>query len=228
MDVSWTGLAPEQSDDKRPKIELGSSKLTPDEAFKCLRGEYNVIVPTPNARPCNNLDEYFHRSTINARRTPKSGHNQSVCSSTSRSSRTLTQPQERFSVPLVRNFEKILRKTTPTGDASPSMQPSRPKKARHDLFSKTQQIKPNSGPLWHLKDRLNEPVKVIIRRRKKVPFISRVIEYKGTLGMFDKHMNMYLKDVVETFKYERGGKILKRGRHRDGIILRGDNVILVA
>ena len=208
-------------------FDLSTTKLTPGDAIKCLTGEYNVIVPTPNVRPCNNLDEYFHRSTLNSRKTTKNNHDRSLNSSRS-GSRRVSQPCEPFCVPLVRNFEKILKKSSPSEEASPSLLPTRPKKARPDLFNRTEKIEANSGPLSHLRNRMNAPVKVIIRRRKKVPYISRVIEYKGTLIMFDKHMNLYLKDVIETFTYENDGKILKRGRHRDGIILRGDNVILIA
>lgn len=216
----------ESYDAKRSTIDLSATKLTAQDAFKCLVGEYNVIVPTPNARPCNNLDEYFYKSTVNVRR-PKNDQNRST-SFMSTTTKKPAKPNEPFSVPLVRNFEKILRRSTPVGDASPSLLPTRPKKPKPDLFTRTNQIDTNSGPMSYLKGRLNNTVKVMIRRRKKVPYISRVIEYKGTLSMFDKHMNMYLKDVIETFKYELNGKLLKRGRHRDGIIVRGDNIILVA
>lgn len=215
----------ESFDATRPYFDLSTSKLTPDEAIKCLTGEYNVIVPTPSARPCNNLDEYLHKSTLNTRKTP----NDAKQTTSKKNSRRVSNSSEPFAVPLVRNFERILKKTNGSQEvqASPSSMPTKPKKARSDVFSKTEQIETNSGPLSHLKKRLNQKVKVLIRRRKKVPYVSRIIEYKGTLTMFDKHMNMFLKDVIESFKYQKDGKLLKRGRHRDGIVVRGDNVILV-
>jgi small nuclear ribonucleoprotein (snRNP)-like protein len=212
-------------DETKPYFDLSTSKLTVEDAIKCLTGEYNVIVPTPNA----NLDEYLHKSTVNARRTSRDEYGLQTTSK--KNPRRASNPSEPFAVPLVRNFERILKKTAnSTQDvlASPSSMPTRPKKAKSDVFTKTEQIETNSGPLSHLKKRLNQVVKVIIRRRKKVPYISRVIEYKGILTMFDKHMNMFLKDVIESFNYQRDGKLLKRGRHRDGIMIRGDNVILVA
>lgn len=224
MDLSYSYL-PDDLDLSKPQFDIGSTRLTSVDAVKCLTGEYNVVIPLPNARPCNNLDEYLHKSTINVRRTPKNDLNQT---STSKSSTTKKPVKVPFAVPLVRNFEKILKKSNPFSGDSPNNAPSRPKRAKTDIFTKTEQIGSDSGPMLLLKKRLNQQLKVLIRRRKKVPYISRVIEYRGKLVLFDKHMNLYLQDVVEMFKYEKDGKVFSRGRHRDAIILRGDNIILVA
>jgi small nuclear ribonucleoprotein (snRNP)-like protein len=213
-------------DATKPYFDLSTSRLTTDDAIKCLKGEYNVVVPTPNAKPCNNLDEYLYKSTLNARKTAK-GDSKQQGTSESQLRRRSTGSNEPFAVPLVRNFERILKNTFQDARASPGSMAVRPKRARADVFTKTEQIDAYSGPLSHLKKRLNKVVKVMIRRRKKVPYISRIIEYKGTLTMFDKHMNMFLEDVIESFKYQKDGKLLKRGRHRDGIMIRGDNVIMV-
>lgn len=198
------------TDANRPYFDLSTTRLSVDDALKCLTGEYFVGVPTPSAKPCENLDQYLYRSKT---KNYKGGDGKQQSSS------------KPLAVPLLRNFERIMKQEA---RGSPSSRPTAPKKARVDVFTKAQQIQSSSGPILHLKNRLNQVVKVLIRRRKKVPYISRIIEYKGTLIIFDKHMNMLLRDVIESFKYERDGKILKRGRHRDEIIVRGDNVILVA
>lgn len=211
-------------------IDLTSHKLTTDEALKCLTGDYNVIVPTASAQVCNNLDEYLYKSTANARKTPNRSSDASL-ESRRRSSRGSQEP---FAVPLVRNFEKILksaesRKLPSQGSNSdPEQQASRPKRTKPDVFSRAESLETNSGPFSHLKSRMGKTVKVIIRRRRKVPFISRIIEYKGRLIIFDKHMNLHLGDVIESFTYLKQGKTFKRARHRESIVLRGDNIILIA
>lgn len=124
-----------------------------------------------------------------------------------------------------RNFERVLRKTE---DGSSIGLVHRPRKSRPDIFSKLDQLDPASGPIYSLKERLNQKVKVLIRRRRKVNYISRVIEYKGTLTMFDKHMNLVLSDVIESFIYSLNDKVMKRARHRNNILIRGDNIILVS
>lgn len=195
-------------------IDLEEVILTPEDALKCLTDEVNVILPTPNVRACNNLDEYFAKSTS---KSPKS-----------QSSRRLATPREPFAVPLVRNFHKILKKASDSQSPTALGLVHKPKKVRPDVFSKVEAIEDTSGPLVLLKKRVDQVVKVLIRRRRKVPYISRTIEYKGTLSLFDKHMNLYLRDVIESFKYTLNGQLLKRARHRDGILIRGDNIILIS
>lgn len=104
----------------------------------------------------------------------------------------------------------------------------KPKRCRPDIFTRLEQIDQTSGPIYSLKECLNQAVKVLIRRRRKINFISRVIEYRGTLVIFDKHMNLILKDVIESFVYSIDDKVLKRARHRDCILIRGDNIILIS
>lgn len=124
-----------------------------------------------------------------------------------------------------RQFERILKKQE---DGTPVGLVYRPRRSKPDIFSKTEQLGPSSGPIFMLKQHVNQNVKVLIRRRRKIAYISRVIEYRGRLIMFDKHMNLALADVIESFVYKRGEQILKRARHRDNILLRGDNIILIS
>lgn len=212
--------------------DLCSAKLSREDFLKCLRLEADVILPTPNAKPCNNLQEYLYRSTRGSRTSQGSTSINSTTQDTaagsskqqpSSSRRTQSEP---FAVPLVRNFDRILKKTDDLlGDCPGLVTPRR--KQQPDVFSRVNQIQSASGPINVLKDRLNQYIKVLIRRRRKVPYISRVIEYKGELILFDKHMNLLMKDVIESFKYSLDGKIHKRARHRDSLFIRGDNIILV-
>lgn len=205
-------------------IDISTTQLTSEVAAKCLLGECDVILPTPNVKPCNNLDEYLFKSTLNMRRK---SHDRSLNESR-QSSRGSTRLSEPFSVPLVRNFEKILKSENQSQASFSGNKVNRPRRMQQDVFTRTEQIETNSGPMSHLKCRLDQTVKITIRRRRKIPYISRTIDYRGTLAMFDKHMNLYLKNVIESFTYMRDRKKHKRARHRDGIILRGDNIILVA
>lgn len=187
-------------------IDLGINVLTIESAIECLRGDVDVVLPIPKAKPCNNLDEYFLKSTSN-------------------SQKNLSKKTEPFAVPLVRNFDKILKK--PSTDGEKDLGFIHRSKKKKDVFSKSTSIELSSGRPPVLAQRLNQVVKVLIRRRRKVPYISRVIEYTGTLVMFDKHMNLYLQDVVESFTYSSGDNLLKRARFRENILVRGDNIILI-
>lgn len=211
-----------QSDTKVFDLEVVT--LNSDDALKCLRGEAIAIIPIQNIKACNNLDEYFLKSTLNSSKKHKSSDSNKTKNAKPFRSTFSAEP---FAVPLERNFDKILKKTGPSSDCkSESIGIS--KKAKSDVFSKVDQVEAKSGPIVVLKERMGKTVKVLIRRRRNVPFISRVLEYKGTLVLFDKHMNLYLKNVIESFSYTIENKLLKRARHRDSLMIRGDNIILVS
>lgn len=208
--------------DERPVFDLERVTLTADDIIKCLNGELDIILPTPGVKPCNNLEEYLHKSTLNTR-TPDRRRS---------SGQFKPPPRAPFAVPLVRNFERNLKRPTGNEQLTPGTSLGlvrKLRKKRPDVFSRMDEIETSSGPLSQLKEGLNKTIKVLIRRRRKVPYISRTIEYKGKLMMFDKHMNLYMSDVIESFKYKTDDdKILKRARHRRDILLRGDNIILVS
>lgn len=199
---------PESFIDKKPSvINLTTDKLTSDDALQCLRGEIEVIIPIPNIKPCNNLNEYFARST-------------------SKSNKNLPKKSEPFAVPLERNFDRILKKPSTSSEAIASLT-QRPRKQRPDVFSRAEKPDASTSRIPVLSKRLNQDLKVLIRRRRKVPYYSRIIEYRGTLVLFDKHMNLLLSDVVESFTYVSDDKLMKRARFRDNIMIRGDNIILI-
>lgn len=226
----------EQQDHHQPRkiYDFEQDLLSPEQARECLIQDEDIVkLPVPSVKACDSLDEYFSRSTAKKNRTS------STCSSSSRNdsqnnkslSTSITKHEQPFSVPLVRNFDRILRKQSDAGPLETSALLniiSKPKKSKADLFTRLEQLDQSKGPLSHLKKNVDKVVKVLIRRRRKVPYISRTIEYKGTLVLFDKHMNLYLRDVIESFKYQIGGKLMKRARHRDRMFIRGDNVILVS
>lgn len=222
-------MAEAQQSDTLKIYDLEQDLLTREEALECLRcGQDIVKIPVPSVKACDSLDEYFARSTAKKNRT-------SSCDSTrpeSRSGNPNTSRYDKpFSVPLVRNFDRILKKTN---DVCPEESSallniiSKQTRVKPDLFTRLEQLDQSKGPLLHLKKNVDKIVKVLIRRRRRVPYVCRTLEYKGTLVLFDKHMNLYLKDVIESFKYHLNGKLMKRARHRDNMFIRGDNVILVS
>lgn len=216
-------------------INLETDLLSHTTALECLNGRVEVTLPNPNVIACNNLDEYYMKSTLStqkARRNKQDSSNSSESSEGENNRRTpaKTSFKQPFAAPLVRNFEKILKKPDDgqVMRGSPQLLNIVKRKSKADVFSKADRIDSSSGPLVLLKSKVDSVVKVLIRRRRKVPYVSRVIEYKGTLVLFDKHMNLYLSDVIESFKYSLDEKLMKRARHRDNILLRGDNIILVS
>lgn len=224
-------------EDDQLTLNLESITLSSDESAKYLTGEMEITAPNSNNEARNSLDKYNVRGTTNgsipnqsSRDGMKARGSSSNKMSDSDSSQSNSVP---FVPPLVRNFERILKKPenlegNTQASAAPLGMVYKPRKTRADVFSKIQQLESKSGPIIHLRHRLNQIVNVLIRRRRKVPYISRVIDYKGTLVLFDKHMNLYLEDVIESFKYSRDDEIRKRARHRDSILLRGDNIILIS
>lgn len=199
-------------------IDLSKSLLTAEDAFRCLTDAHvKIILPSPNARACNNLGEYFQKSTQNLPRNQNRNK-----------SKTPSYHNETLAVPLVRNFDRILKKPSNSDEfGKTSFLIDRPRRVQHNVIDKAQNVKSNPNLIF-LRDRINEKVKILIRRRRKCPYISRVIEYKGKLVLFDKHMNLFLDDVIESFSYNSGDKLIKRARHRESVMLRGDNIIMVS
>lgn len=219
-----------QSGAEKKSINLESDIISHSDAILCLRDQIDVLVPFPDIGVCNNLDEYFLKSTISTQRAQqgsdiplKSSESENHLENTS-----ITFPEQIFVTPQIRNFEKILKKID-AGKVTRNYQLSSSiSRKKLDVFSKIEQLGPSSGPLFLLKSKVNTDIEVLIRRRRKVPFISRAIKYRGTLVLFDKHMNLYLKDVIESFKYSRDGKLAVRARHRYDMLVRGDNIISIS
>lgn len=222
----------------RKVYDLTLTKLTPDQALECLltHDDSLVSLPTPNVRACNNLDEYMLKSTSKSSNITANGK---LLSSTSepkyydcanrfkKSTGSTSFSNEPLATPLNRNFDRILKKTkNADGELVPvPLYSTKKAKIQQDVFSKMDTA---SLGLSLLKDKLDKKVKILIRRRRKCPYISRVIEYMGQLVLFDKHMNIYLRNVIESFSYNIGDKLVKRARHRDNIMIRGDNIILIS
>lgn len=210
-------------------IDLAKVKLTPDEALTCLTDcQVDVILPSPSVKACNNLEEYFYRSTLNLKKSQSQSHTKS--SKPQRSAKkNHSFSSEVLAVPLTRNFDRILKRRD-SGDefGSTSMFITRPKKIQQDVFYKATHTEKSSA-LNFLKERLGKKVKIQIRRRRKCPFISRVLDYRGKLVLYDKHMNVFLEDVIESFAYKSSDSmVVKRARHRANLFLRGDNIIVIS
>lgn len=229
---SYLTMAGGREPDFKQTFDLEKDLLSAEEARECLiQGEDIVKLPVTSVTACANLDEYFARSTAKKKRTSSCSSSRTSSCRLRDSSASISRPEQPLSVPLVRNFDRILKK--PNVDCHQESSAllniiSRPRQKKPDLFSRLDKLDQSKGPLLHLKRNVDKTVKVLIRRRRKVPYISRTIEYKGTLVLFDKHMNLFLRDVIESFKYHLNGKLMKRARHRDKVFIRGDNVILVS
>lgn len=212
-------------------IDLETSILTKETALFCLttKNTNNVILPTPSAQIFNNLDEYFKRSCPQKRHEPNQIDQlkKGLLSS-------------KYDPPPERNFDRILLKpecdprqvtsssSSVVDNSKDAQQQKIIKRSKPDVLSKADKLHEASGPLYQLKKFLNTNVCVLVRRRRTVPFVSRVIQLDGKLIMFDAHFNILLHDVEESFKYSTpDGRLEKRGRLKKKLFVRGDNIILV-
>lgn len=187
--------------DEEIEINLETTILTEHLAAKCFEPGTRVIIPMTNSQTCNSLSDYYNKS-FGGKSPRKSNF---------------------FELP-ARNFASIL--LDPSKDASE--QDRRPKKKRPDVFKKIDELDHRSGPLNLLKQSLGKTIKVKVRRRRKAPYISRVIDFKGTLILFDAHLNLLMEDVTESFTYELDNQLLVRAREKKSFFLRGDNIILIS
>lgn len=138
-------------DDKRRTIQLETSLLTPDDALLCFRDEATIVLPNSTVPACNNLDEYYVKSTFGAKKTKKNITDVSPSLGPSRTKRSNNESfsNEPFAVPLVKNLDRILKKTETNDCTNGTILMSKVNKTRPDIFSLTEKQEDTSGQIHY-------------------------------------------------------------------------------
>ena len=81
-----------------------------------------------------------------------------------------------------------------------------------------QQNRPNR-PIDYLKNSMNKVILIKVKRNRL---------FRGSLGGFDDHLNLYLEGTSQIFEYQdEEGNIREEHEDLGNIVVRGDNVIFV-
>ncbi|TFG16340.1 MAG: hypothetical protein EU531_06775 [Promethearchaeota archaeon] len=81
-----------------------------------------------------------------------------------------------------------------------------------------QQSRPNR-PIDYLKNSMNKVILIKVKRNRL---------FRGNLGGFDDHLNLYLEGTSQIFEYQdEEGNIREEHEDLGNIVVRGDNVIFV-
>lgn len=81
-----------------------------------------------------------------------------------------------------------------------------------------QQNRPNR-PIDYLKNSINKVILIKVKRNRL---------FRGNLGGFDDHLNLYLEGTSQIFEYQdEEGNIREEHEDLGNIVVRGDNVIFV-
>ena len=81
-----------------------------------------------------------------------------------------------------------------------------------------QQYRPQR-PIDYLRNSVNKIILIKVKRNRL---------FRGTLGGFDEHLNLYLEGTSQLFEYQDEDGNLREEREDLGdIVVRGDNVIFV-
>ncbi len=84
--------------------------------------------------------------------------------------------------------------------------------------SSTYQNKPQR-PIDYLRDSINKVILIKVKRNRL---------FRGVLGGFDEHLNLYLEGTSQIFEYQdEDGNIREEHEDLGSIVVRGDNVIFV-
>lgn len=74
-------------------------------------------------------------------------------------------------------------------------------------------------PIDYLKDSINKVILIKVKRNRL---------FRGKLGGFDEHLNLYLEGTSQIFEYQdEDGNIREEHENLGSIVVRGDNVIFV-
>ncbi|TFG02826.1 MAG: hypothetical protein EU542_04060 [Promethearchaeota archaeon] len=80
------------------------------------------------------------------------------------------------------------------------------------------QSRPNR-PIDYLKNSINKVILIKVKRNRL---------FRGNLGGFDDHLNLYLEGTSQIFEYQdEEGNIREEHEDLGNIVVRGDNVIFV-
>ena len=74
-------------------------------------------------------------------------------------------------------------------------------------------------PIDYLHSSINKVILIKVKRNRL---------FRGTLGGFDEHLNLYLEGTSQIFEYQdEDGNIREEHEDLGSIVVRGDNVIFV-
>lgn len=74
-------------------------------------------------------------------------------------------------------------------------------------------------PIDYLKNSINKIILIKVKRNRL---------FRGQLGGFDEHLNLYLEGTSQIFEYQdEDGNIKEEHENLGNIVVRGDNVIFV-
>lgn len=74
-------------------------------------------------------------------------------------------------------------------------------------------------PIDYLKSSINKIILIKVKRNRL---------FRGRLGGFDEHLNLYLEETSQLFEYQDDeGNIREEHEDLGSIVVRGDNVIFV-
>ncbi|MHA1292397.1 MAG: LSM domain-containing protein [Promethearchaeota archaeon] len=81
------------------------------------------------------------------------------------------------------------------------------------------QSKTPQRPIDYLKNSVNKIILIKVKRNRL---------FRGRLGGFDEHLNLYLEETSQIFEYQdEDGNIREEHEDLGSIVVRGDNVIFV-
>ena len=74
-------------------------------------------------------------------------------------------------------------------------------------------------PIDYLKNSINKVILIKVKRNRL---------FRGSLGGFDEHLNLYLEGTSQIFEYQdEDGNIREEHENLGSVVIRGDNVIFV-
>ena len=77
----------------------------------------------------------------------------------------------------------------------------------------------SNRPIDYLKTSVNKIILIKVKRNRL---------FRGRLGGFDEHLNLYLEETSQLFEYQDDeGNIREEQENLGSIVVRGDNVIFV-
>ncbi len=77
----------------------------------------------------------------------------------------------------------------------------------------------SNRPIDYLKSSVNKIILIKVKRNRL---------FRGRLGGFDEHLNLYLEETSQIFEYQDDeGNIREEHENLGSIVVRGDNVIFV-
>ncbi|MHA1195842.1 MAG: LSM domain-containing protein [Promethearchaeota archaeon] len=74
-------------------------------------------------------------------------------------------------------------------------------------------------PIDYLKNSVNKVILIKVKRNRL---------FRGMLGGFDEHLNLYLENTSQIFEYQdEDGKVVEEFETIGNVVVRGDNVIFI-